>query len=443
MKKDNSKQVSGSRRDFLKTAGLATAGLALGMGASGKTRMAYGQAKRPIKVGMMAILSGPLAGYGEYQVRGCELAKEHINASGGILGHPIEMNFRDDELNPAVGVKNARYFIQDWGADFITGVDSSPLAKAVAEVLPELKKIFIVTHAATHDLHEVMVYQKKIKYLFRSEQSFYQDSYAGALVAAQTGAKRWFMIGPDEEYGYKNWEMFQAFLGKFGKDFQFVGQVWVPYGTTDFTPYLSKAMGANPDAIFSTEWGGELVSCIKQAKLMGMFEKIKAWLTGMGAGMDVLEGLGKEYPEKCWGSCRYWFQYPNTKMNYNFVKSFVEKFNRFPHYSSEGNYSALLMYKAACEKAGTVDDVDKIITAMEGLAFESPAGVRWIRPEDHACVYEVPWGRIKHDSKYPMPVLTDWVIKPWPFYWASPPPEYGLPPGPGELPKIADVPWKK
>jgi branched-chain amino acid transport system substrate-binding protein len=431
------------RRNFLKVTGMAGVGAALGLSATGNTRMAYGKARRPIKVGMQAILSGPLAGYGEYQVRGCDLAMEHINAMGGILGHPIEMKYRDSELNPAVGVKNARYFIQDWGADFITGTDSSPLAKAVGEVLPELKKIFIVTHAATHDIHEVLVYQKKIKYLFRSEQSFYQDSYAGALVAAQLGAKRWFMIGPDEEYGYKNWEMFKAFLGKFGNDIQFVGQTWVPYGTTDFTPHLSKAMSADPDGIFSTEWGGELVSCIKQAKMMGMFKKIKGWLTGMGAGMDVLEGLGKDYPEACWGSCRYWFQYPNTKTNYDFVKAFVGKYNRFPHYSSEGNYSALLMYKGACEKAGTVDDVDRIVAAMEGLAFDSPAGVRWIRPEDHACCYSVPWGRIMHDSRYPMPVLTDWVIKPWPYYWPSPPPDYTPPPGPGELPMIPHVPYKK
>lgn len=443
MEDKKSRPKSVERRSFLKTAGIAGIGATVGLHAAGKITKAYGKAKRPIKVGMQAILAGPLAGYGEYQKMGCELAKEHINAVGGILGHPIEMKYRDSELNPAVGVKNARYFVQDWGADFIMGVDSSPLAKAVGEVLPELKKIFIVTHASTQDIHEELVYKKRIRYLFRSEQPFYQDSYAGALVAAKLGAKRWFMIGPDEEYGYKNWEMFKAFLGKFGSDMEFVGHTWVPYGTTDFTPHLSKAMSAEPDGIFSTEWGGELVSCIKQAKMMGVFNKIKGWLTGMGAGMDVMEGLGKAYPEKCWASCRYWFQYPNTKTNYDFVKAFVGKYNRYPHYSAEGNYSALLMYKAACEKAGTVDDVDKIISAMEGLAVETPAGVRWIRPEDHACAYSVPWGRIMHDPKYPMPVLTDWVIKPWPYYWPGPPPEYALPPGPGELPMIPYVPYKK
>jgi branched-chain amino acid transport system substrate-binding protein len=443
MENSEKKEKDVGRRKFLKTAGVVGIGAALGVTGGGKITKVYGKAMRPIKVGMMSILSGPLAGYGEYQKRGCDLAKEHINAKGGILGHPIEMKYMDDELNPSVGVKNARNLVQSWGADFIMGVDSSPVSKAIGEILPELKKIFIVTHAATNDLHEVLVFKKKIKYLFRSEQSFYQDSYAGAIVAAQLGAKRWFMIGPDEEYGYKNWDMFKSFLGKFGKDFQFVGNTWVPYGTTDFSSHLSKAMSANPDAIFSTEWGGELVSCIKQAKMMGMFDKIKAWLTGMGAGMDVLEGLGKEYPEKCWGSCRYWFQYPNTKLNHDFVKAFVGKFNRYPHYSAEGNYSAVLMYKAACEKAGTVDDVNKIIAAMEGLAFDSPAGVRWIRPEDHACVYSVPWGRIHHDARYPMPVLTDWVIKPWPFYWPSPPPEYNPPPGPNELPMIPYVAAKK
>jgi len=38
-----------------------------------------------------------------------------------------------------VGVKNARYFVEDWGADFLIGIDSSAVALAVGEIMPSLK----------------------------------------------------------------------------------------------------------------------------------------------------------------------------------------------------------------------------------------------------------------------------------------------------------------
>src|SRR6202171_4449141 len=69
--------------------------------------------KKPIRVGCQTILSGPLGGYGEFMRKGATLAMEDINAAGGIGGSPIELNFRDEELKVDVGVKNARYFVQE------------------------------------------------------------------------------------------------------------------------------------------------------------------------------------------------------------------------------------------------------------------------------------------------------------------------------------------
>src|SRR4051794_41423605 len=114
------------RRSLLKTASLAAASLAAPRALAAKAPDL--KLKKPIKIGCQTILSGPLGGYGEFMRKGTVLAVEEINKAGGIGGSPIEVNFRDEELKVDVGVKNARYFVQDWGADFLIGIDSSAVA---------------------------------------------------------------------------------------------------------------------------------------------------------------------------------------------------------------------------------------------------------------------------------------------------------------------------
>src|SRR5919109_839584 len=148
------------RRGFLKgsVAGLAALAAPRAFGASPNLKL-----KKPIKIGCQTILSGPLGGYGEFMRKGAVLAMEEINAQGGIGGSPIELNFRDEELKVDVGVKNARYFVDDWGADFLVGIDSSAVALAVGEIMPSLNRVLIVTHGATEKFNEDLVFKRRVR----------------------------------------------------------------------------------------------------------------------------------------------------------------------------------------------------------------------------------------------------------------------------------------
>ena len=109
-----------SRRNFLK-AGLMTAGAAaLGSTFSKPTGAwaATAKIKGPIKVGYQAIMSGTLAGYGEFHKMGVTMAVEEINAAGGIAGNNVEVDFRDSTLKKPVAIKNARYFVDSWAPIF-------------------------------------------------------------------------------------------------------------------------------------------------------------------------------------------------------------------------------------------------------------------------------------------------------------------------------------
>jgi branched-chain amino acid transport system substrate-binding protein len=61
----------------------------------------FGRGAEPLKIGMIAPVTGPLAERGLEYIQGAKLASEEINKTGGVLGRPIELVIEDDQTtNP-------------------------------------------------------------------------------------------------------------------------------------------------------------------------------------------------------------------------------------------------------------------------------------------------------------------------------------------------------
>ncbi len=378
-----------------------------------------------LKLGAQGIASGAHADYGRQIQMGATMAVEEINAKGGILGCKLEMRFMDDENKPAVGVKNARFLVTEWGANFLYGTDSSGIAMALGPVLQELKRIQFFTHAATHRLTEELVAQKGIKEIVRVSVPVYQEALAAWIFKDRPEIKRWATIGADYEYGYSTWAIFKETMRKFRPDVEFVAAAWAPFLTIDFSPHISAVMAANPDAIIATPWSGEAVTLLRQAMLQGVFDKVQVWFQGMGGSVDVLEGIAREVQDdrfkgKLWATARYIHNWPNTETNKAFVRRFQARWSRLPNYSAESTYSAVFITKAALEKARSLD-TDKVLEALKGMKIITPAGLRVYRAEDHQFVYPVPAGRVVWDPKYPIPVLGDLRVFSVQDYYRWPP----------------------
>ncbi|HSB71917.1 MAG TPA: ABC transporter substrate-binding protein [Candidatus Methylomirabilis sp.] len=379
-----------------------------------------------VKVGAQGAASGSHADYGKQINMGATMAVEEINAKGGILGCKVELKFMDEELKPATAVKNARYLVTEWGAHFLTGVDSSGSAMAIGPVLPELKRPYFFTHAATQRLTEELVAGKGIKEIVRVSEPVYQDAILPALLFKDMpDVKRWATIGADYEYGIVSWNMFKETLKKYRPDVEFVAAAWAPFGTLDFSAHIAAVMSAKPDAIFSTPWAGEGVMILRQAQIQGVFEQIRLWWQAMGGSVDVLEGIapavqGDKFHGKLWATARYIHNWPDTPANKAFVERFQKRWNRLPNYSAETTYSAVMIAKAAIEKAKSLDS-GKIVDALKGMEINTPAGLRVYRSEDHQFVYNVPAGRVTMDPKYPIPVLADLKVMPVKDYYRWPP----------------------
>src|SRR6201989_2673931 len=124
------------------------AGLALG---SLVGRPAF--AADPVKVGLVAALSGQSAKSGEGITRGLTLAIDEINAKGGVLGgRMLELVRRDDESNPAKGQTAARELIDKEGAVMLYGGIDSPVSLAIVPLVNSAKVPFMGVWAAATNI---------------------------------------------------------------------------------------------------------------------------------------------------------------------------------------------------------------------------------------------------------------------------------------------------
>jgi len=201
----------------------------------GQALSAEGPAK-PIKIGVLFIMSGPMGGYGKHGSQAVQLALDEINSKGGILGRKVEAIFEDDKMKPEVGVAIVNKFIKKDKVDFIIGPTSSAIAVALADLVLEQKKILVLTQAAASALTDV----KFNPYLFSTLSNALMHSRAGAHFMAPKGYKRWMNIGPDYGYGRESWALFISKLKELQLDVEVVGELWPKLMEKDFTPFIQE-----------------------------------------------------------------------------------------------------------------------------------------------------------------------------------------------------------
>jgi branched-chain amino acid transport system substrate-binding protein len=107
----------------------------------------------PVKIGLVAALSGQSAKSGEGITRGLTIAIEEINARGGVLGgRMLELVRRDDESNPAKGQTAARELIDKEGVVALFGGIDSPVSQAIVPLVNTAQVPFMGVWAAATNI---------------------------------------------------------------------------------------------------------------------------------------------------------------------------------------------------------------------------------------------------------------------------------------------------
>lgn len=353
--------------------------------------------KKPIKVGVLASMTGALEAYGKQTTRGFELGIDY--ATGGtktINGQPIQFIVEDTETKPDVAVKKATKLLETDKVDFLVGSSSSADTLAVLPLAEEYKKLIIVEPAAADSITGA----NWNKYVFRTGRNSSQDAVAGAAAIAKKDVKI-ATFAPDSAFGRDGIAAFKPAAEKLGA--KVVSEQYAAANATDFTANIQKIIDAKPDYLFVV-WAGAN-SPWKQFQDMKVQQqgiKISTGAPDIAALKTMNDLIGME------GFTVYYNTLPKNDINTWLVNEHKKRFNNeVPDLFTPGGMTAALAIVEAVKKTNGDTNTDKLMKAMEGMTFNTPKGQMKFRPEDHQALQTL--YAIKLEKKdgvdHPVPVL--------------------------------------
>lgn len=351
--------------------------LALGLllGSSLSLTAFQASAEKPLRIGEVNSYKAIPAFLEPYKL-GWELARDEINARGGILGRPVEVVWRDDNANPGESVRAAQELLSRERVEVLFGGFLSHTGLALTDFARQRKVFFL----AAEPLTDKITWGSGNRYTFRLRPSTWMHVAALAPEAIALKKKRWAIVYPDYEYGQSAVATFKEMLRAAQPDVEFVAEIATPLNKLDAGPVVQALADAKPDAIFNVLFAADLTRFVREGNTRGLFEG-RDVVSVLSGEPEYLEALGAETP-KGWIVTGYPWYAIDTPQNQAFVKAYQERFKQNPKVGSVVGYASLMSLAAGIEKAGSTD-TEALIQAFRGLQLDSPYGPIEYRDLDH------------------------------------------------------------
>ena len=146
-------------------------------------------------------------------------------------------------------------------------------------------------------------------------------------------------------------------------EFQVVGEDYPPFGETNYAPYLTKVMGANPDGLGIAIFGAGWARVVKQARQMGLKCHIhhQFWdLNNARATGDDVVGMT--------ASSEFLNENPRAPRAKIFTEKYKEKYGTFPGGLAAYGFHVIEVILEAVKAAGKTE-TEAVVDAMEGMTY--------------------------------------------------------------------------
>jgi branched-chain amino acid transport system substrate-binding protein len=411
---------SHSRRDFLRQAVATGAGVgALSTGLPFGVMPAWANDPPPIgtwpagsqgnSVGIGAAVprTGTYAVQGEDELKGWQLAVEHINSghdlmkkfspktSKGVLGKEVKLYVADSAAKPNQAVQAEQGFITQNKIVLMTGSTSSAVAVALNKLAQREKVLYVTGISGSNDTTG----KDCVRYGFR--QNFFGQTAAAAItpvLVKQFGKnKKVAYMTPDYTYGHTVTKAVQDATK--GDGWTTVTNQVSPLGAPDFSSYLLNIANSGADLLINVNWGHDAVLSIQQAKQFGVLDKMKLVVPYQ---VPFLARETGGLMQGVYAATDYWWtvedKYPLAKA---FNAEFEKKYGYKPEWGAANAYVSFAHWARMVETAGTFYPPAVIKAYEKGETIPSLVGDVNYRPEDHQCIRPViiVKGKMQKDMK--------------------------------------------
>ena len=333
----------------------------------------------PIKIGAIFAVTGGASFLGAPEAKTAEMLVEEINASGGVLGRPIELIIKDSAASPEKAISFAKQLIEEERVTAIIGPSTSGETMQIKELCQKAGTPLLSCAAAEAIVDPVASYVFKtpqkdsyvVRWIYQTMQKM--DISRIGIVAANTG------------FGNAGMGQLEKYAEEYGIEI-LIGETY-DSGATDLTSVLTKLKARGVEAVVN--WSIVPAQSIvpKNMKQLGMdvplfqshgFGNIK-YVEAAGEAAEgiifpcgrllVAEKLPASNPQK------------ETLVTYktNYEAKYGEDVSTFGGHA----YDALMIAVEAVKNAGSAEK-DAVRDAIEQIqGFPGTGGVFNFSPEDH------------------------------------------------------------
>jgi branched-chain amino acid transport system substrate-binding protein len=345
-----------------------------GAGATARGADAAPSASAPIQIGVVYSRTGLLAAYGAEYIQGLRYGLAYATkGTNAVGGRKIELTLVDDGTDPVKAVAGAKDLIGK-GYKIIVGTVSSGIALQLAPLAAQNNILYISGPAATDAIQGIN------KNTFRSGRQSIQDVLTAGSFLGGGGGKSVTVFAQDSAFGQGNYLAVKALMEDLGG--QKVSRVLVPLSAQDFTPFAQQIKQQKTDLLF-VAWAGTTAPAmwraLEQQNVFGSVDKV---VTGL-AERATYPTFGP-VANKISFLSHYVYNAPKNKVN-DWLVSSMRKRSQVPDLFTPDGFVAGQMIVRALTK-GSVDDVGKMISALEGWSFTGPKGQQTIRATDHVML---------------------------------------------------------
>ncbi|CAK7257444.1 ABC transporter substrate-binding protein [Shinella yambaruensis] len=347
----------------LSTALLTVAALAPGLAGEAKADEA------PIKLGIVAPMSGPNARYGAFSMHGAELAVKEINDAGGVNGHKIELYNADSQGTPVEGVSATRRLIDQDEVDFVIGDVSSSVTLAMQPVAEDAG-VLLLNAASSNPKITYGAGVGGFKWTYRNYPTDENRAYVVAKYAAEErGFTKFAVLSVDSDYGRSAIEFTKKYLPEFKGEI--LSEDYYKEGEVDFRSVLAKIRDGGAQAIIMYGLADTTPIIARQMVELGLAGKV----TLVGNGEFNTEKTIASAPTALEGAVEAaaWLPAWDSPESKAFVEKFTTTYNEAPNNHAYVHWDTVNLLAAAVREAGSVER-EAVRDALSKIKYKSPVG---------------------------------------------------------------------
>src|SRR5213592_4932830 len=226
-----------------------------------------GESQAPLKIGVIQPLSGPVAASGNYIRMGAEIARDWINARGGVLGRKIQLLIEDNKSDPKEAATAAEKLIVKDKVPVIVGAWGSSMTLAAMPKLEEYGVPMIVETSSA-----ASITKRGNPWIFRISPPSEMEALGLEKYLKDLGVKKADFLAVNTDWGRGAVAAFGDLLKRAGAG---VGATeFMDQAATDMNAQITKIKADNGDTLFLTTSVEQITLVLKQAQEQRLVMKV-------------------------------------------------------------------------------------------------------------------------------------------------------------------------